>query len=81
MHMGVNLTNKKQGVRTGEEVTVDTLAQINDAQLTRCIMVSQVYSLYDPLGLLSPITLKYKLLLQKILQSGIDWGELLPPEI
>ena len=60
MHMGVNLSAKKQKVRLGEEVTLDTLGDIDDVLLTRRVMVSQIYSLYDPLGLLLPITIKYK---------------------
>ena len=81
MHMGVNLSAKKQKVRLGEEVTLDTLGDIDDVLLTWRVMVSQIYSLYDPLGLLSPITIKYKLLLQQIVLSGIEWDELLPPDM
>ena len=81
MHMGVNLSTKKQKVRMGDEVTLDTLGVIDDMLLTQRVMVSQIYSLYDPLGLLSPITIKYKLLLQQLVQSGIGWDELLPPEV
>ena len=65
----------------GEEITLDMLGEIDDVLLTRRIMVSQIYSLYDPLGLLSPITIKYKLLLQHIVQTGIDWDEPLPPDM
>ena len=58
MHMGVNLSAKKQKVRLGEEITLDTMDVIDNVLLTRRVMVSQIYSLYDPLGLLSPITIK-----------------------
>ena len=81
MHMGVNLSAKKQKVRLGDMITLDTLGAIDDVLLTWHVMVSQIYSLYDPLGLLSPITIKYKLLLQQIVQTGIDWDELLPPDM
>ena len=81
MHMGVNLSAKKQKVRLGEEITLDTMDVIDNVLLTRRVMVSQIYSLYDPLGLLSPITIKYKLLLQQLVQSGIGWDEPLPPEV
>ena len=37
--------------------------------------------LYDPLRLLSPITLKYKLILQQLVQTGIGWDEPLPADI
>ena len=81
MHLGVNLSAKKQKVRLGEEVTLDTMGVIDNVPLTRRIMVSQIYSLYDPLGLLSPITIRYKLLLQQIVLSGIQWDEPLPPDM
>merc|ERR1712059_151909 len=44
------------------------------------VTVSQIYSIYDPLGLLLPITIKYKLILQKLVSYGWDdelSGELL----
>merc|ERR1711942_512550 len=81
MHMGVNLSAKKQKVRLGDEITHDTLGKIDDMLLTRRIMGSQIYSLYDPLGLLTPITLKYKLILQQLVQTGIGWDEPLPANI
>ena len=81
MHMGVNLSAKKQKVRQGDEITLDTLGVIDNVLLTWRIMVSQIYSLYDPLGLLSPITIKYKLLLQLLVQTDIGWDEPLPPDI
>merc|ERR1712101_28530 len=50
MHLGVNLSDKKQKVRLGEEITLDTLGVIDNVPLTRHIMVSKIYSLYNPLG-------------------------------
>ena len=81
MHMGVNLSAKKHKVRLGDEITLNTLGVDNDMLLTKRIMVSQIYSLYDPLGLLSPITIKYKLLLQQLVQMGIGWDDPLPAEV
>ena len=71
MHLGVNLSTKKQKVRLGKELTLETIGLINNVPLTRRIMASQIYTLYDPLGLLSPITIRYKLLLQQLVLSGL----------
>ena len=45
MHLGVNLSTKKQKVRMGEEVTLETIGLIDNSTLTRQIMVSQIYAL------------------------------------
>ena len=49
--------------------------------LVRRLMLSQVYSIYDPLGLLSPITIKYKLILQRMVVEGLEWDTELHDEI
>ena len=41
---------------------------------TRRGILSIVSSLFDPLGLVSPVTLQAKSLLQKLCRSGLDWG-------
>ena len=38
-------------------------------------MLSQIYSLYDLLGLLPPIMIKYKLILQKMEVDCLEWDE------
>ena len=80
-HLGVNLSTKKQKIRLGKELTLETIGLIDDVPLTRRIMASQIYALYDPLGLLSPITLRYKLLLQQLVLSGLEWDAPLTPDL
>ena len=46
-----------------------------NAVLTRRVLMSQVHGIYDPLGLLSPITVKFKLVLQHLVQAEVDWDE------
>lgn len=50
-------------------------------KLTKRILLSEISKLYDPLGLLSPVTIKTKLLFQKIWISKIDWEDSLPDEL
>ena len=42
MHMGVNLSAKKQKVRLGDKITLDMMRVIDGVLLTRCVMVSQI---------------------------------------
>ena len=81
MKLEVNLSEKVQKIRQGQAVTPVTIDLLDQTVLTRRIMLSQVYAIYDPLGLLSPITIKYKLVLQKMVIKKLDWDERLLPEL
>ena len=81
MHLGVNLSAKKKGARVGPELTPQTVEEIDSAILTRREVVSQVYSIYDPLGLLAPIVIRYKLLLQSLAAAGGGWDDELDEEM
>ena len=45
---------------------------------TRRTLVSKVASIFDPLGLLVPVTAKYKLHLAEICNLGLDWDDVIP---
>lgn len=71
MHLKVNLSPRQQKLRTGNAVTAETLHLIKKVPLTRRIMLSQVHAIYDPLGLLSLIMIKYKLVLLRIIEASL----------
>ena len=48
---------------------------------TKRSMLSCIARMFDPLGLLSPVILFAKQLLQRVWRSGLSWDEQLPPEI
>lgn len=81
MRVEVNLSVKKQGVRIGPPVTADTLHLIYECELTRRIFMSQVHGVFDSLGLLSPVMIRYRLTLQKIVLAELGWDEALTGEL
>ena len=82
MHLGVNLSPKtRSGCRVGPELNSETVEQIDHAVLTRREVVSQIYSIFDPLGLLAPIVIKFKLLLQRLAAAGGGWDDELDEEL
>ena len=89
MHLGVNLSERKCGVRQGPELNLETIGQIDGAVMTRRVVVSQIYGIFDPLGLLTPLVLKFKLLLQKLStreggkqkHGGAGWDDELDEEL
>lgn len=50
-------------------------------RLTKRSLLSDISSLYDPLGWLSPVVIKAKLLFQKLWIDNIGWDESLPTNI
>ena len=63
MRMSVNIHPRKQKLRTGPDLTAETLWELADAVLDRSMVLSQVNGIYDPLGLICPITIKFKILI------------------
>ena len=49
--------------------------------LTKRVLLSRVSSLFDPLGLLSPLQIQGKLLVQQAHSAGVGWDVELPAEI
>ncbi|XP_004521657.1 uncharacterized protein LOC101451129 [Ceratitis capitata] len=51
------------------------------ATLTKRAFLSDVSTLFDPLGLLAPVTIRSKIWFQEIWRSGVDWDDLVPDDI
>ena len=49
--------------------------------VTKRNVVSIVGRFYDPLGFLSPIVIRFKILFQELCEKGQDWDQLLTPEL
>ena len=49
--------------------------------LTKCKALSICSKLYDPLGLISPITIKWKLFIRSLWKLKVDWDEFLGEEV
>ena len=57
MHLDVNISQQKANVRLGPELTIDFIYKLDSTEMTHRHDVSQIYSIYDPLGLLTPISI------------------------
>ncbi|XP_077260466.1 uncharacterized protein LOC143896442 [Temnothorax americanus] len=51
------------------------------ALVFKCTILSKISSLFDPLGLLGPIIVLAKLIMQDLWQSDIHWDESISPDI
>ncbi|KAL0892639.1 hypothetical protein ABMA27_014364 [Loxostege sticticalis] len=54
---------------------------INTTKYTKRMMLSDISKLFDPLGWLSPITIKAKLLFQRAWSSSIGWDDVIADDI
>ena len=71
-------TSIEKALDVGWCVTSDTLQfriNLNDHRTTRRGVLSSVASIYDPLGLASPLILGGKQILQETIKEGLDWDE------
>ncbi|XP_058816696.1 uncharacterized protein LOC131679970 [Topomyia yanbarensis] len=50
-------------------------------QPTKRTMLSQIASIFDPLGLLAPIVVKAKMVMQQLWELKVDWDETPPGEL
>ena len=61
---------------------ISELAQVaTTLQPTKRNLVSLVGKFYDPLGFLSPVTIKFKILLQKLCRDKLGWDDPLPDDL
>ncbi|KAH9629666.1 hypothetical protein HF086_009002 [Spodoptera exigua] len=66
---------------TDDDLYFATNIDNNYSKLTKRVMLSILSQIYDPLGLLSPVVIIPKLLLQKLWLSKIDWDTPVPMDI
>ena len=80
----INLSDLKKKTRVGPDITLQELKESPPVVLTRRQYYSQIQSLFDPIGLLSPILLKAKLLLRKTWEdecAKLKWDDPLPAQL
>ena len=79
--VNLNFSQKKKGERMGRNLTADDIPGAIPDVLTRRIVLEQVMSIFDPLGLLCPFTLIAKLCLRETWEKKLDWDDPLPPDL
>ena len=80
----MHVSPKKRGIRTEEPVTLSNLSIPASINLTPRTQVGLVNSFYDPLGLMCPWLIKFKLLLKKNHESEhrhLSWDDQIPEEL
>ena len=79
----INISKKVKGARTEPDLCAEDLDCFADRKVTRRILLSIVYSCYDPFGLVSPITIQLKIELRYLYskQLNLTWDGDIPHEL
>ena len=83
MNLTVNLGQRKKGKPLLEpDLTIERLDSIKKRILTRRTLLGVVNSIYDPLGLITPLTIRLKVAFRNLFTSdpGLDWDDAIPPK-
>ncbi|GFX74665.1 uncharacterized protein TNCV_3120951 [Trichonephila clavipes] len=54
---------------------------IDNGPLTKRTLLSTIAKTFDPLGWLSPITIQYETIMQRLWKQQLQWDERVPPDI
>ena len=78
----INFSPKQRNVRTGPDLTLAQL-HIEDAAITKRMILSQINGIHDPYGFLVPFTMEAKVLMQDLSSTAmkLGWDDPLPPNL
>ena len=77
----LNFSVRKRGIRTRPNLSLTDVPEELPQVLTRRMVLEQVMAIFDPLGLLSPFTLRAKIYLRETWALNLGWDEPLPPSL
>ena len=84
LYLGDSSTLKTLGIvwdATRDFIQYSVKTTTPPTRITKRYICSEVAKIYDPLGLLGPVIITAKLLLQKMWTMKVDWDESLPMDI
>lgn len=81
--LGDSSTMKTLGVSwdARKDEVLYTVEPLTTSRVTKRSILSTIARIFDPLGLLGPVTITAKILMQRLWQLKVDWDESLPSNI
>jgi len=71
----LNFSPKRRGGHEDENLERKDVPSKLPIKLTKRLILSQINSIYDPIGLISPFTVKAKMLLKNLWKRNLQWDE------
>ncbi|XP_078051718.1 uncharacterized protein LOC144477857, partial [Augochlora pura] len=84
LHIGESSTIKTLGIvwnSANDSITYLVKPISHESRVTKRLISSEIAKIYDPLGLLGPVIITAKILLQELWTLKVDWDESLPMSI
>ena len=78
----LNFSPKKKKERSGPDIKREQIPREIPDLLTKRMILSQVNSIYDPLGLAGPFTVRAKIMMRRLWgsETKLDWDDPVPKE-
>ncbi|XP_070515872.1 uncharacterized protein [Cardiocondyla obscurior] len=64
-----------------DEFAIEPTDEAQGGRVTKRAVLAEIARLFDPLGILGPLIVQAKLILQETWQTKIEWDETLPPDL
>ena len=76
----INLNKKKRGIRAGPDLNVEDLEKLRTMKLTKRLLLGVTNSPGDFLGIASPFTIKFKVLMRRLFkcEPPLHWDDAIP---
>ncbi|XP_033311148.1 uncharacterized protein LOC117211419, partial [Bombus bifarius] len=84
LHLGESSTLKTLGVfwnSADDAILYSVKTNSDTSRVTKRAISSVIAQIYDPLGLLSPVIVRAKMIMQKVWTLKVDWDESLPTDV
>ena len=77
----INLSERRGAARLGPDLSEADEDNVKSTVFTRRIVLQAAQQNFDPLGMICPYTVKYKLLMKSIVARELSWDEPLPADL
>ena len=77
----INLSERRGAAKLGPDLCEADLETINTTVFTRRIVLQAAQQNFDPLGMICPFTVRYKLLMKEIVSRELTWDVPLPADL
>ncbi len=79
--LGVKWDKSRDKIKIDTEKFVEEVTEKEPEKVTKRLVLSVIAKLFDPLGIISPVLIDAKILLQELCKLKIDWDEDLPDHV